>query len=358
MIKLKVCVLLILILISGCVKRQLDTYIQLTIDSISSDEIVPKKAYYLFPGNQDTTLDNLEFKEFSEYIHQALSSHGYKLVNDIDKADTAIYLAYGIGAPETHTYTKTTPTFGVTGVSSSTTHGSISSTGNFSATTTYNPTYGITGSSTSVGTYSTYFKYLVIDAYDVDRSGGSSKLRQIFKTTITNDNTNDDLRSFFPNMAIASTQYIGTNTRQKIEISFSRTDYGRQLSKLILQFSGNTVSNIRTGLMWTKNANLAGKRMTWEEAKQYVSNLDYGGYRDWRLPTIQELQSIAKFGGTNAADGLNEIGFSDVQWDYYWSSSPGDSFPKCAWMFAMNGSYGYEAYKSKNYRVWPVRNNK
>jgi len=58
------------------------------------------------------------------------------------------------------------------------------------------------------------------------------------------------------------------------------------------------------------------------------SNLDYGGYRDWRLPTIQELQSIAKFGGTNAADGLNEIGFSDVQWDYYWSSSPGDSFPK------------------------------
>lgn len=356
--KFKVYILLILILLSGCVKRQADTYIQLAIDSISSNEIVPKKAYYLFPGNPDTTLDNLEFKEFSEYIQQALSYHGYKRVNDIDKADTAIYLAYGIGPAETHTYTKTTPTFGITGVSSSTTYGSINSQGSFSGTTLYNPTYGITGTITSVGTYSTYFKYLVIDAYDVDRSGGSNKLRQIFKTTVTNDNRNDDLRNSLPFMAIESTPYIGTNTKNKIDIIISRTDLGRHLSKHFLQFSGNTVLDVQSGLMWTKNANLPGKCMSWEEAKKYVSNLDYGGYRDWRLPTIQELESMAKYGGPNSADGLNEIGFSDVQWDYYWSSSQSTSYPTWAWMFAMNGFYRYENYKSRNYRVWPVRNNK
>ena len=312
--KLKVSVLLILILLSGCVKRNADTYIQLTIDSISSNEIIPKKSYYLFPGNQDTTLDNLEFKEFSEYIHQSLAYHGYKRVNDIDKADTAIYLAYGIGAPERHTYTKTTPIFGITGVSSSTTRGSIDSKGNFSGTTTYNPTYGITGAVTSVGTYSTFFKYLVVDAYDVDRTGGSYKLRQIFKTTVTNDNTNDDLRYFFPYMAVESTPYIGTNTRNKVDIVFSRTHYAKNLSKQSLQFAGDTVLDIRSGLMWPKNANLTGKSMPWEEAKKYVSDLDYSGYRDWRLPTNEEFKSIRERidRGLTSDDLKKEIDFDNI----------------------------------------------
>jgi hypothetical protein len=61
--------------------------------------------------------------------------------------------------------------------------------------------------------------------------------------------------------------------------------------------------------MWAKNANLTGKCMPWEEAKKYVSTLDYGDYRDWRLPTNEELESMAKFGGPNPADGLNELDF-------------------------------------------------
>jgi formylglycine-generating enzyme required for sulfatase activity len=61
--------------------------------------------------------------------------------------------------------------------------------------------------------------------------------------------------------------------------------------------------------MWAKNANLTGKCMLWEEAKKYVSTLDYGDYRDWRLPTNEELESMAKFGEPNPADGLNELDF-------------------------------------------------
>ena len=45
-----------------------------------------------------------------------------------------------------------------------------------------------------------------------------------------------------------------------------------------------------TGLTWTKGDN--GSAVDWNQAKAYCSNLRLGGYSDWRLPTIDELQSI------------------------------------------------------------------
>jgi len=45
-----------------------------------------------------------------------------------------------------------------------------------------------------------------------------------------------------------------------------------------------------TGLTWTKADN--GSDVDWKQATTYCSNLRLGGYSDWRLPTIDELQSI------------------------------------------------------------------
>jgi serine/threonine protein kinase len=44
-----------------------------------------------------------------------------------------------------------------------------------------------------------------------------------------------------------------------------------------------------TGLKWVPN--LAGNK-TLDEAKQYAENLRLGGYTDWRLPSLNELQSL------------------------------------------------------------------
>lgn len=353
----KIILLLIFIFVSSCIRNNIntsDTDIDIIIDSISSNNITPKKTYCLFPGNEDTTADNLQYMEFSEFIHEALTHNGYKYVSDINKADTAVYLAYGVGAPKTNIYTKTTPIYGVTGVSSSTTYGSISASGNISATTTYSPTYGITGAITSTGTYSTYFKYLIVDAYDVDRSGGGNKLRQLFKTTVSYSNISDDLRRYFPIMAIASIPYIGTDTKAKIKISFGENELGMYLSKKNLQFSDNVVIDTRSGLMWAKNANLPGKCVNWENANIFVSNLEYSGYKDWRLPTNEELNSIAKYGGSSPYEGLNNIGFNNVQYDYYWSSSRSENTNR-AWVYGMDDPNKYEFRKFRRYCVWPVR---
>ena len=50
-----------------------------------------------------------------------------------------------------------------------------------------------------------------------------------------------------------------------------------------------------TGLMWTGQASAGskGQGMNWQEAKDYCSALQIGGYSGWRLPTADEVTTIA-----------------------------------------------------------------
>jgi len=79
----------------------------------------------------------------------------------------------------------------------------------------------------------------------------------------------------------------------------------------------NCVTDNLTGLMWARNGNLGGA-MVWSNAAAFCENLTYGGYSDWRMPNIRELQSLVNFGAGTPAAWLNGQGFIDVQLDYYW----------------------------------------
>jgi hypothetical protein len=45
-----------------------------------------------------------------------------------------------------------------------------------------------------------------------------------------------------------------------------------------------------TGLMWARQDNRSD--LSWKQAISYSQNLRLAGYSDWRLPTIEELESL------------------------------------------------------------------
>ena len=51
-----------------------------------------------------------------------------------------------------------------------------------------------------------------------------------------------------------------------------------------------TISDTKTGLMWVSKDN--GVPINWPDAVEYCKNLRVGGYTDWRMPTIDELEGL------------------------------------------------------------------
>ncbi|KJU86234.1 secreted protein containing DUF1566 [Candidatus Magnetobacterium bavaricum] len=120
-----------------------------------------------------------------------------------------------------------------------------------------------------------------------------------------------------------------------------------------------TVNDNLTGLVWTKDANLPGTTKTWQQALNYVATMNSGagtyGHTDWRLPNVNELQSILNAEQTNVATWLNSQGFNNVQSNYYWSSTSNAFDTSEAWVVNMNDGLVYPRNKSFSLYVWPVR---
>jgi hypothetical protein len=124
--------------------------------------------------------------------------------------------------------------------------------------------------------------------------------------------------------------------------------------------SGDCVTDNLTGLMWTRNGNLLGGKRSWQEALDYVANtVNSGagtcGHSDWRLPNVNELESLVNAEQAYGEDWLNGQGFANVQNYKYWSSSTLSNYTYAAWVVMMDGSVG--VYGKTNYDgyVWPVR---
>jgi hypothetical protein len=98
-------------------------------------------------------------------------------------------------------------------------------------------------------------------------------------------------------------------------------------------------------LMWQDGEDIY--QGTYDEAVKYCENLNFAGFEDWRLPTINELLSITddtKYNPAinkafkNVAYEINDKGEKDHGW--YWSSTKYTGGSSNAWFVLFKGGSG------------------
>ncbi len=131
-----------------------------------------------------------------------------------------------------------------------------------------------------------------------------------------------------------------------------------------------TVTDHLTGLIWLKDADCAGE-MNWEDALTFCSNLaidscgltDSSSAGDWRLPNVEELQSLIHYGFYRPAlpntvgtgKWIEDDPFTGVVSSYYWSSSTGADDPPYKWFVSFNYGQVNGDTKDNSNCVWCVR---
>jgi hypothetical protein len=179
------------------------------------------------PGRVREPSDNLKYKEFSSYIHQALQLKGFVKTSSVRNADICITTNYMMSCPRSYDYNYSTPVYGQTGFSSSYTNGSLQSYGNsatYSGVTTYTPTYGVVGSRQNSGTAIHFTSVIKITALDLNAYRRTNKEEQLWVTTISSTDEQGDDRQAFPVMVAAAAPYFGVNTGREVTINIAKND--------------------------------------------------------------------------------------------------------------------------------------
>jgi hypothetical protein len=125
----------------------------------------------------------------------------------------------------------------------------------------------------------------------------------------------------------------------------------------------NCITDNLTGLTWIKA--VPTDRKMWQDVYVFIAAMNSQqicGYTDWRLPNINELQSLNNAGTANIVPWLTDQGFTGVGHSFYWSSTTvtsmaADYYPYHAWIidFSLDYPRVWPWTKSQTEFVWPVR---
>jgi len=128
-----------------------------------------------------------------------------------------------------------------------------------------------------------------------------------------------------------------------------------------LDLTENCITDNLTGLMWSRNAwnPPITNPTSWSVSILNPPTAFFAcGFSDWRLPNINELQTLINFEKSNNVQWLKSQGFEflNVLPIQYWSSTSAADAPESnAWYINMVDGSIAEGSKLATYFIWPVR---
>ncbi|MBI3880593.1 MAG: sulfatase-like hydrolase/transferase, partial [Verrucomicrobia bacterium] len=110
--------------------------------------------------------------------------------------------------------------------------------------------------------------------------------------------------------------------------------------------ANGTITDTDTGLTWQQGE--VGAATDWTNALTYAENLVLGGFQDWRLPNIKELESLND--ETLASPSIDTNYFPNAKSARYWSSTTQFGHATNAWWNEFVG--GITSYDLKPTAYW------
>ena len=229
---------IVAVLITGCATVPMPTTsaYRVEIDSIAmAGADLRGKSYVISSAMQEISDEDLRFKEIAQYIENALKMKGYNRADNKEKAEILIRLAYGIGNPQTTTYTTTTGS------------GYAYQVGWW---------WQMVPPTTETVKQTTYQRHLVLEAFNLKTK--SARLPQLWRTALSSEGRSSDIRTVLPHMIAAAVDYFGTNTGRKIPTSIEPNDprvddikYGFvDVTKIEGSFLGIQITRLSDAVKW------------------------------------------------------------------------------------------------------------
>jgi hypothetical protein len=130
-----------------------------------------------------------------------------------------------------------------------------------------------------------------------------------------------------------------------------------------IAYDNGTVLDTKTKLMWAAKDN--GSDINWVNAKFYCENYRGGGYNDWRMPTLDELEGLydasksrpATCSGGNSIHVATEL--IDITCFCLWASETSSTTAETAiFDFGPGIRSGFASQLTRFSRALPVRSGK
>lgn len=216
------------------------------VDAIADEEFFGEK-FIIKSGLKNVGDNDLRFREYSRIVSNALRHQGYKPVADIQKTDFIVMLSYGIGEPQTRSYTRQVPIYGQNNDQTTVVKNSWGQQIGSLETKPSNP-YAPTGYQSITEEYTTYDRYVLMTAYNVTdalkpRAEGEKLDPQMaWEAKIVSSGSSGDLRKVFPAMILGATPYFGENSGEQ-QIVEVRIDFEEDPQARVILYGKPSNSN-------------------------------------------------------------------------------------------------------------------